>query len=162
MNQLKKYQHGYWLFVHVACDYTKCAAGVTAGHIFAELRKAENISRVTVNVYIQYIWFTLNELGFSSVLILISAAREVHNVLWSLVRFDPFWTAFPLALATFLFLLRQPKDRKCSHPVIPQKKKKTNRATVPPRAAQNQFLFGPHCDICFSECCCGWRSQRKL
>lgn len=54
-------------------------------------------------------------------LVFISAAQEVQNVL---VSSDPFANEFPLALATFLFLLRKPKDRKLSHPVIPSRKKK--------------------------------------
>lgn len=63
--------------------------------------------------------------------VLISAAQEVQNVLLWCDLIHPFSTEFPLALATFLFLLRQPKDRKCSHPVIPQKKRQTGQPSHP-------------------------------
>lgn len=58
----------------------------------------------------------------------------------SLVWFDPFSTEFPPALATFLVLLRQPKERKCSHPVIPQKKRQTGQPSHPELHTINSCL----------------------
>lgn len=145
-------------FLYIACDYTKYTAGVAAAHIFSPSWEKLKISAGNDSKYKHIIYFqSIRILLCAGVDKCCSGSAEGSSLMW----FDPFSTEFPLALATFLVPAEAAKGEEVqssSHPT----EKKTNGATVPPRAAHNQFLFGPRCDSCFCECCWGWKSQRKL
>lgn len=80
--------------------------------------------------------------------------------MFSLVWSDPYWTEVLLALAPSRYCWGS--QRTGSAVIQSSHRKKGKQDSRPTRAAQNQFLFGPGSDICFSQCCCGWWWQRKL